>query len=87
MELSVPASASAAVILQWIAEVGAAALPTWMYGLVVITLLVICGLPRVLRALDERRIIRLATKMIKTEAGAVEALRILRHRDPPSPEG
>lgn len=54
----------------------ASALPEWAVGVIAVLVAGRYSLPRVLRALDDRRIVKTACKTIVTERCAVEALRI-----------
>lgn len=61
------------------------ALPPWLAAAVVIALVVVVGLaygvPRLLRALGDYRVVKKACETIATENGALEALRIT-HPEP-----
>ena len=72
-------SLSPGAVVVLLAQV-AGVLPPWMYGAAVLLLLVGFGLPRILRALDDRRVVRAAARNIRTERGALAALQTLRGR-------
>lgn len=52
------------------------ALPPWAVGIVTVLVVINLCLPKVLRALDDRRIAKKASEKINSEQGALEALRI-----------
>lgn len=74
-------------VAEFVAKV-ISALPPWLAATVVIGLLVIVAVawaaPRVLRALDVRRVVKKASQHISSETGALDALRITR---PPQRRG
>ena len=52
--------------------------PPWLCGVALIVVLVLIGLPRLVRALDDHRIVTAAVRAIRSERGALEALRTIR---------